>query len=542
MNIQQLGKYRIVARIGQGAMGEVFRAHDPVIGRDVALKVMSAAIGDNAELRQRFQREARSAGRLNHPNIVTIYDFGEDQGRIFIAMELLEGRDLKELIAGQASLGLDQKLDFMQQICGGVAFAHSKDVIHRDLKPANIHLAPSGLIKIMDFGVAKYTASDITGSGIIVGTPHYMAPEQVHGEKATAQSDVFSLGALFYELLSYRKPFTGDSLHAILYQVTSASPEPLARTAPGVPRALSAVVERALEKDPGRRHGSAEELGQALREAGAGAPAGPPPVDPSAVDPSAATVVMRAVTRPRGWRLGVPLAAGAAALVVLVSTIGLVAYRRPRPVVPAPLATRPSPPPPTGTPEPQPTPRPTPRPEPAAAAAVESPSQPPPAAPPPSRAPARAERREAPAPRPTAAAAAQPRPVPPPLTRPSPPASPTPLPPPAPNEAAAVHDIQGVLARYRSAFEAVDLEAIQAVFPGVDQRSTRQLFSSAKAYQVGLKVERITVSGLVATAECVGTYDPAPRRAGASSQPLRQRFELRWDGQRWLIIRVHSRR
>jgi eukaryotic-like serine/threonine-protein kinase len=550
MSVQQLGKYEVIARIGQGAMGEVFRAHDPVIGRDVALKVMAAVIGDDDELRQRFQREARSAGRLNHPNIVTIYDFGEDQGRIFIAMELLEGQDLKDLIARQAPLSVEQKLDFMQQICAGVAFAHSKDVIHRDLKPANVHLAPSGLVKIMDFGVAKYTASDITGAGVIVGTPNYMSPEQVHGEKATARSDVFSLGALFYELLSYRKPFTGDSLHAILFQVTSARPEPLMRIAPAVPPAVGAVVERALEKDPLLRHRDADELGQSLREARAAAAPAPVARPVRRVDSSAETVVMRAVPRRRRWPLAL---AGGAGVLVLFSAAGLVAYRFPRAAPAAPPTTLAASPPPTTA-----TATAAPLPEASASAPVALRPAPPPspetvaeaARPPVERRAAQAEPLSraggaatgGPGPRATPRVAVPP-PTPLPAARPSPSPSPSlPPAPPAPDAASAVPAIREVLSRYGSAFAALDLHALRAVHPGLDERSARQLFASVKGYKVKIEVEGIDVSGLVARAECVGTYDPVPRPAGTRTQPLRQTFELKWDGQRWLIVRVHSRR
>ncbi len=268
----RLGKYEIVAKIGHGAMGDVYRAHDPVLGRDVAIKTMNAHGGADDELRKRFHREAQSAARLNHSNIVTVYDFGEEQGRLYMAMELLEGTDLKDLIARRAPLGLDQKLDIMEQICDGLSFAHEKEVVHRDLKPANIHVLPSHKVKIMDFGLARLQSSDMTRAGMIMGTPHYMSPEQVRGERATSRSDVFSLGAVFYELLSYRRPFEGESMQGVWYNVVNTEPPPLADLVAAMPAPVAAVVARAMAKDPALRFAHAGHLRDALRGARATAP------------------------------------------------------------------------------------------------------------------------------------------------------------------------------------------------------------------------------------------------------------------------------
>ncbi len=266
MQPEQLGKYKIVAKIGQGAMGEVFKAHDPMLNRFVAIKTMSAAMGADDELQKRFLREAQSAALLNHPNIITVYDFGEEQGKIFMAMELLEGQDLKDVITERALASLEQKVSVMEQIADGLSFAHAKEVVHRDLKPANIHVQPGGSVKIMDFGLARLASSDMTRVGMIMGTPNYMSPEQVRGEKADARSDVFALGAVFYELLVNRKPFDADSLHAILYQVMQGEPEPLEKVQPDLPPPLCDVVRRALHKDAGRRYQHAGELRDAVRQ------------------------------------------------------------------------------------------------------------------------------------------------------------------------------------------------------------------------------------------------------------------------------------
>ena len=265
MELNKVGKYDITAKIGQGAMGEVYKAHDPILNRFVAIKTMSAAIGTDDELRKRFLREAQSAARLNHPNIITLFDFGEDHGKIYMAMELLEGSDLKDLIANQTVTSLEDKLGFMEQICDGLAFAHMQEVVHRDLKPANIHVQPNGQIKIMDFGLARLGTSEMTRTGMVMGTPHYMSPEQVKGKRADFRSDIFSLGAVFYELLTGHKPFDAESLHAVLFQVMEHQPEDVRHWSPEVPNILVQVVDRALAKDPEGRYPHAGEMREALR-------------------------------------------------------------------------------------------------------------------------------------------------------------------------------------------------------------------------------------------------------------------------------------
>ena len=256
----RIGKYEIVGRLGRGAMGEVFRGHDPVLGREVAVKVMSVGQTD-AELLQRFQREAQSAARLNHPNIITVYDFGDEDGKLYMAMELLEGHDLKDVMG---KLSFEEKLGLMEQVAEGLAFAHSKHVVHRDLKPANIHIQQNGQVKILDFGLAKLGGSDMTRTGTVMGTPFYMSPEQVRGEKVDAHSDIFSIGSVFYELLTDRKPFVAESMHAVLFQVLQNEPESVRKWAPGVPAILVEVVEKCLAKDAAHRFKDGGELRDAL--------------------------------------------------------------------------------------------------------------------------------------------------------------------------------------------------------------------------------------------------------------------------------------
>src|SRR5256885_521598 len=212
-----------------------------------------------------FERAyARAAGGLQHRNIVTIYDLGEADGQLFIALELVDGRDLSHLIAAQESLTLERKLDIAIDVLQGLAYAHGRGVIHRDIKPSNVRIASDGSVKIMDFGIARLQTADITGSGAIVGTPTYMAPEQITNGPITPATDLFAVGCLLYELLSYRKPVEGETVHGVLYQVLTTDPKPLRASVPSIPLALDPVVAKALTKVPEDRYGSAREMRTAL--------------------------------------------------------------------------------------------------------------------------------------------------------------------------------------------------------------------------------------------------------------------------------------
>jgi len=261
---QKLGKYNIVGKIGKGAMGEVYKGHDPVLNRFVAIKIIAETLGTDVDLVERFKREARNAAGLNHPNIITIYDFVEEEGHLYMVMELLEGQDLKELIKSGSPVTMEQILSIMEQIADGLGFAHSRGIIHRDLKPANIHVSKNGQVKLLDFGLVHEASSDMTKTGQVMGTPNYMSPEQVQGLRVDPRSDIFSLGAVFYELLTRKKPFSADSIHATMFKVVQGDREPLAQYT-HLPRPLVSMVDRALDKDPDGRFADASALRDHLR-------------------------------------------------------------------------------------------------------------------------------------------------------------------------------------------------------------------------------------------------------------------------------------
>ncbi|HSB60608.1 MAG TPA: serine/threonine-protein kinase [Vicinamibacteria bacterium] len=260
-------RYEIKSKLGEGAMGVVYRALDHGLGRIVALKMLSADLGSDDELTQRFAREAEAIGRLSHPNIVTVYDVGEDEGHLYMAMELLEGDDLRALLERQVEVPLADRVRILAQICDGLGYAHSRGVVHRDVKPANIMVTVAGRVKVLDFGLARMaTRETITRAGIILGTPDYMSPEQATGQTLDHRTDIFSAGAVFYEFLCREKPFRGRTLHSVLYQIITDEPDPLLTLNPELPARLAEVVHRMLRKDPDRRYPSLEDVGRDLRQ------------------------------------------------------------------------------------------------------------------------------------------------------------------------------------------------------------------------------------------------------------------------------------
>jgi serine/threonine-protein kinase len=255
-------------------MGVVWKAYDSVLRRFVALKLLGSQIGKTHDARERFLREARAAGALQHPNIVTVYDLGEAEHQLFIAMELLEGHDLSTLIASREPFALERKLDIVVEMLEGLQYAHERGVIHRDIKPSNVRITTDGRVKIMDFGIARLASGEQTNPGAIVGTPSHMAPEQITNGAITPATDLFAVGCLLYELLSYHRPFEAESVHGVLYQVLTTEPKPLRTMAPSIPAALERVVAKAMSKAPEDRYSSARLMQQSLlgiREALSGA-------------------------------------------------------------------------------------------------------------------------------------------------------------------------------------------------------------------------------------------------------------------------------
>ena len=257
--MERIGKYEILDRIGVGGFGVVYKGYDPFIKRFVAVKTCTS---DDEEIRTRFHQEAEIAGNLQHRNVVTVYDFGVQDGVPYLVQEYLTGEDLDRKIKTRAPLSYPEKLLYLVQVARGLEYAHSKGVIHRDIKPANIRILEDGTAKIMDLGIAKLQQqqSGLTQTGMTLGTAAYLAPEQIRGEPVNQRTDIFSYGILAYELLTYERPYGGEVLSTVLYQILNHTPRPIGAHWPDCPAELAAIVERCLEKEPARRFLSCSEL------------------------------------------------------------------------------------------------------------------------------------------------------------------------------------------------------------------------------------------------------------------------------------------
>jgi serine/threonine-protein kinase len=296
----QLGRYDVVAEIGRGAMGVVYRAVDPMLERTVAVKTINMALdpGEMEQYEKRFTIEARAAGGLNHPNIVIIYDIGRSGDLAYMAMEFLEGRELKELIAGN-ELTADRSLDIVALVADGLAYAHAHEVVHRDVKPANIMILNDGRVKITDFGIARMRTADVrTQTGVVLGSPRYLSPEQVLGKRCDARADIFSLGVILYEMVAGQAPFNGIDVNSLMFQIVNFTPPPPSSINPALPAMLDLIIAKALAKNADERYAGIAEFAADLRvcrQQGAAttaplAPTAAPQMIPDPTDPFADTL------------------------------------------------------------------------------------------------------------------------------------------------------------------------------------------------------------------------------------------------------------
>lgn len=263
--MQMFGKYEVLGKLSSGAMGTIFKARDTILDRQVALKVMAPHLIQDEEYRLRFRREAQAAGRLHHPNIVTIYEQGEAEGYSYIAMELLEGRNLEEILQQKVPVPLGKKLEWVIQICHALGHAHSQGLVHRDVKPANIRVLPDETIKIVDFGIVRTSDSKLTGVGEFFGSPSYMSPEQLRSSKdVDGRSDLFSIGIILYELLTGQLPFRGDNIAALYMEIINRPHPPLQSLWPEAPVELAEIVDLSLAKTVDDRFQSCEEMARRI--------------------------------------------------------------------------------------------------------------------------------------------------------------------------------------------------------------------------------------------------------------------------------------
>ena len=587
---KEIGKYHIIELIGEGAMGVVYRATDSVLGRTVAIKVMSASIARQEDLRQRFLREAQAAGSLQHPNVVTIYDLGELDGHLFIAMEYVHGTDLEKLMDLSEPLSLQSKLDIVVDVLTGLSYAHRKGIVHRDIKPQNIRVGDDGRAKIMDFGVAHLASSSITRTGLVVGTPSYMAPEQVMGGKALPETDIFAVGAVLYQLLTGEKPFEAPTLQSLFYKIVTDMPKPIVESMPGLPPALDRITRKALAKDPAARYSTALEMANEITHVRAQLSGAPYPASISLETVAMSKAEAESTLAAEKTRTAKPAvvpekparrvnpmllgAAGAAAVLLIAwhALSGKDSDELPSPTDNEPVAavspineksvasTTTDPEVAASAPRVDSTPAPAAAPPPAPVAApkkrdtraaqqstmerireslkkrpVEKKAAPPPPPPPPPvRAPVVAPPSVVAQQPPRDTGPREPAPLP---VRPPPPAAPDPAPAKVENPAT---EIAGVVAAYARAIESRDLGAVRRAYPGLTSEQARgfeQFFESARSINVTFRVVGLETSGNSADARLVGTYEYVSG-SRTERQPVSFAASLRNDGSSWRLVSV----
>jgi eukaryotic-like serine/threonine-protein kinase len=266
--MEKIGRYQVTGILGSGAMATVYKAHDPEIDRTIAIKVLKPELARNEDYRIRFIREAKGAGTLSHPNIVTVHDVGEHEGLPYITMEFVDGMTLAQWLERNPRLSLHQAVAIGTQLASALGFAHKKGIVHRDIKPGNIMLlGEAHTVKVTDFGICRIEGSEATQAtrvGDVIGTPHYMSPEQVLGQPADSRSDVFSTGIVMYQMLTGEVPFTGDTLVSVGMKIAKTDPRSLQEVVPDLPASVRRVIDRALKKAPEKRFSNGEELARAL--------------------------------------------------------------------------------------------------------------------------------------------------------------------------------------------------------------------------------------------------------------------------------------
>ncbi|HET9636109.1 MAG TPA: protein kinase [Gemmatimonadaceae bacterium] len=513
-----IGKYRDFEPVGAGAMGVVYRAVDSVLDRPVAIKVMSDSIAQQEDLRKRFLHEARAAASLQHPNIVCVHDFGDVDGHLFIAMEFVDGVDLERMIERGDPRSVQAKLDVVIDVLNGLAFAHKRGIVHRDIKPANIRVDVDGRAKVMDFGVAHLVSSSMTSTGAILGTPSYMAPEQITEGTTSPGTDIFAIGAVLYQLLSSIKPFDGNNLQNLLFRIVSENPRPISELVPGLPRELDRIVGKAMAKEPTERYATAADMASDL-------------------------IALRSrlgdasIEKPRPRRTMAYVAAG---MVVLAAAVVAIMLSRSTQggnatSVMAPTAASKSlgPTPVTSTSQLAPAPTAA---EPAIVARQSVPV-----------AIHRQTSQALTIASDRAASVQQPPPTTPALLTAQPIvaskqedsglAPVVPAPPSAPTAA----DIAPAVEAYARAIESRSVGAVRSVQPGLtseQQRGFEQLFQAAQNITVTLRVADVTSSGTSASARFVGRYDYVNAEGHDERQPISVSATLRYDGKVWRLVSV----
>jgi eukaryotic-like serine/threonine-protein kinase len=574
--ISSIGKYRIIELVGEGAMGVVYRAQDSVLERTVAIKVMNESIARQEDLRKRFLHEAQAAGSLQHPNVVCIYDLGEVDGHLFIAMEFVQGVDLERLIELGEPLSLQARLDIIIDVLTGLAYAHKRGIVHRDIKPANIRVADDGRAKIMDFGVAHLASSSMTSTGSILGTPSYMAPEQITEGKTSAATDIFAVGGVLYQVLAQMKPFDAPTLQNLFFKIITEHPRPVTELMPGLPPALDRIVRKAMAKEPAERYASALDMANDLTNVRSklSGPSYPASVSlsasvASAIEQSRKTSNLR--TRKFAYIGAGALAAAAVIAIAWSQASGpgsatLEAADKP-PAATTPASTQLTGATTTGAST-------------GTNAAVTD-SRPPVVQSPPTEPPAIQEQRVAAAHQAAAreaaareaaarvararAAKVPPKPVPtrvatapttstvipPPavatrqetVQSPPPPVVSAPVVQPPKQEAAApsAADIGPTVQAYARAIESRDIGAIRRVYPGLtsnQQQGFEQFFQAARSINVTFRVTNVELSGASADARLVGSYEYMTTAGKTERQPVSFAASLRHEGNGWRLVSV----